>query len=137
MSICVPNVAKVITLNDFLNDTLTMKLYSNDVTPDSLSVASDFTEVSGGGYADEDLLFANWVIAEGSPTRANYNTRFTWQFTGATASPSTIYGYYVLDSGGVLRWAERFPSTAIPFVPINGSIIKVRPRFSAGSIFND
>lgn len=137
MSICVPDVAKDIALNDFLNDALILRLFRNNETPGPLSIAEDFTEVSGGGYAEFPLTFVNWEISTGSPSRALYNSRYTTQFTGATDTPGTIYGYYVIDSDGVLRWAERFPTASLPFVPINGSVIKIRPRFSAGSIFND
>lgn len=137
MSICVPDVAKDIALSDFLNDTLTMKLFRNNETPNPLSIAEDFLEVSGAGYADFPMIFANWEITSGSPSRALYNVRYTLQFSGATNAPGTIYGYYVLDSNGVLRWAERFPAAALPFTPQNGTVIKIRPRFSAGSIFND
>ncbi len=137
MSICVPSVAKDICLADFLAGTLTMKLYRNNETPNVASIAEDFTEITGGGYTDFDMTFANWEISPNSPSRALYTSRYVLQFTGPTDTPGTIYGYYVIDSNGVLRWAERFPAASVPFVPINGSVIKIRPRFSAGSIFND
>jgi hypothetical protein len=135
MSICVPNVGKIKALELYLADPLTLKLYSNNVTPNSLKVAGDFTEVVGGGYANFVLTFAHWGITGGSPGRALYDEIKQFTFTGPTTAPGTIYGYFVVDAGGVLRWAERFPVT--PFTPINGSFIRAIPRFSAGSIFAD
>lgn len=137
MSICVPNVGKQQALEDFLNATLTLRLYSNNLTPSSVDTIASFTEVTGGGYASVPLVFANWDYTLGSPTRANYTERFTFQFTGVTTGASTVYGYYVTDSSNIVRWSERFPSAVLPYTPINGSIIRIRPRFSAGSIFND
>lgn len=135
MSICVTNVGKIKTLELYLAANLTLKLYSNNVTPNSLKVAGDFTEVIGGGYSSFTLTFAHWVITGGSPTRGLYDETKQFTFTGLTTSPGTIYGYFVVDAGGVLRWAERFP--VAPFTPINGSFIRIVPRFSAGSIFSD
>lgn len=135
MSICVTDVGKIKALQLYLADALTLKLYSNNVTPSKLKVAGDFTEVIGGGYANFSLTFAHWVIIGGSPGRADYDELKTFSFTGVTTGPGTIYGYFVVDAGGVLRWAERFP--VVPFTPILGSFIKLIPRFSAGSIFAD
>jgi len=135
MSIVVTNVGKIKALELYLADPLTLKLYSNNVTPISSKVAGDFTEVIGGGYASIILTFAHWIIAGGSPAAGTYDSTKQFTFTGPTTGPGTIYGYFVVDAGGVLRWAERFPVT--PFVPVNGSFIRAIPRFSAGSIFSD
>lgn len=133
MSLIVPDVAEVDALTKILTPALTIRLYSNNYTPGATSLTANFTEVAGGGYANKPLTFAGWSIVAGAPSAASYAAQ-TWNFTGATNAPGTIYGYYVTrDSDGLLMWAERFP--VVPFVPIAGSIITVTPRFTGGSVF--
>lgn len=134
MSQVIPNQLEVEVITTLLTPALTIKLYSNNVTPSGSSVAADFTSVAGGGYTSFPLTFANWTISSGDPSTALYNTSIEWTFTGATNAPSTIYGYFVTrDSDGHLMWAERFPTA--PFTPIAGSLIRVIPEFSAESQF--
>lgn len=136
MSLIVPDTIEVEVLTNVLTPALTMKLYSNNFTPAHDSSAASFTEVTGGGYASKPLTFANWAITPGDPSQAIYNALQQWTFTGPTTGPGTIYGYYVTrNSDGKLMWAERFPSGVVPFVTINGSVIKVFPRFTAQSAF--
>jgi hypothetical protein len=136
MSQVVPDALEVEVLTTLLTPALTLKLYSNNVTPTGLSSAASFTEVSGGGYTSLPLTFANWTITSGDPSSAVYNATQSWNFTGVTSAPGTIYGYYVIrNSDGKLMWAERFSSGLVPFTPIAGSIIRVLPKFTAQSEF--
>ena len=136
MSLKVPNSVEVAVLTTIMTPALTLKLYSNDKTPADSDTAASYTEVTGGGYASKPLTFANWGITSGSPSVALYNTTQSWTFTGPTGGPGTIYGYFVTrNSDGALQWAERFPSAVVPFNPVNGSIIRVIPRFTAESQF--
>jgi len=136
MSLVVPNALEVEILTEKLTPALTIKLYSNDATPSGSSSAASFTEVTGGGYAGLPLTLANWGIIAGNPSIALYNASQQWTFTGNTGGPGTIYGYFVTrNSDGILMWAERFPSANVPFTPINGSVIRVLPKFTAQSEF--
>lgn len=135
MSLIVPDVAEVDALTKILTPNLTIRLYSNNVVPIGTSVTASFTEVAGGGYAAKPLVFATWVITAGTPSIAAYPIQ-TWNFTGATNAPGTIYGYYVTrDSDNLLMWAERFAPGVVPYVPGVGSIITVTPTFTGGSVF--
>lgn len=129
MTLIVPNVAEIIAMNSFLNNALSLRLYSNNITPASGNTAATYTQVSGGGYAAKSLSFASWSVTSGDPTVALYTAQ-NFSFTGPTSAPGTIYGYYIVDSGGVLRWAERFP--IVPFTPIVGSLIRITPRIQLG-----
>lgn len=134
MSLIVTNVQEVAVLTNMLTPALTMRLYSNDKTPAGGDIAANYTEVSGGGYANKPLTLANWQFTAGGPTVALYNAVQAWVFTGATSAPGTIYGYYITrDSDGLLMWAERFPAGSLPFSPIAGSVIRVTPRITAES----
>lgn len=130
MTLIVPNVAEVLAVNQFLDTDLTMKLYSNDVTPAEANTLATYNEVAGGGYVAKTLYNGTWVITPGNPTIAVYPVQ-DFLFTGPTDTPSTCYGYFVVDSDGILRWAERFPEGALPFMPILGSLVRIRPRFVA------
>jgi len=135
MSLIVPDVAEVDALTKILTPDLTIKLYGNNYVPTGISLAANFTEIAGGGYASKPLTFANWVITSGTPSQGAYPIQ-TWTFTGAINAPATIYGYYVVrNSDNLLMWAERFPAGSIPFVPVVGSVISVTPIFTGGSVF--
>ena len=135
MPMIVPDVLEVEVLTTLLTPALTLRLYSNNYTPGGGSATANFTEVTGGGYANKPLTFANWVITANAPSDALYPLQ-TWTFTGPTDAPGTIYGYYVTrNSDGKLMWAERFAAGYLPFSPIAGSLVKITPRFTASSVF--
>lgn len=130
MTLVVPNEGEGKLLDLWLNRALTLKLYSNNVTPGETDTAATYTEVAGGGYADLDMVGANWVITQGAPSEGAYPAH-DFEFTGATDAPSTIYGYYVVDGDGTLCWAERFGETVVPFSPVTGSVIRITPKIQA------
>lgn len=136
MGLIVPDVVEAQVLNMILNDLIfvgsgglpyTLRLYSNDYTPIEGSTAASFTEVAGGGYAAKTLTAGSWVQTPGDPTVGVYPIQ-TFLFTGPTSAPTTIYGYYILNAGGLYRWGERFPAIFVPFIPTNGSQIRITPR---------
>lgn len=127
MSGVIPNVAEALVLTQFTEDTLTLKLFGNNHTPAETDTASAYTEISGGGYADVDLAPGSWTITAGSPSIAAYAFQ-DFNFTGAIDAPGTVYGYFLVDSNGILRGAERFSASVVPFTPANGSLIRVTPK---------
>ena len=136
MSLIVPDAVEVIVLNFLLTNALTIRLYGNDKTPAHGDSTAGYTEIAGGGYANKPLIFANWSVVAGQPSQAVYSDTQVWTFTGVINSPGSVYGYYVTrNSDSQLMWAERFPTALVPFNPIEGSIIRVLPRFSAQSLF--
>ena len=137
MALVIPNGQEEKLLDLILNQTISLKLYSNNRTPANTDVAADYTEVSGGGYAAISLTFANWTSTAGSPTEATYATHQSFTFTGASASPTTVYGYYMLDDDGLLLLAERFPTSAVPFIPKAGALIRIRPTITLASVSGD
>lgn len=131
MTLYVPEASKSTMLTSILTDALTLKLYSNNYTPVAGSLAANFTVVAGGGYASLPLTLGNWTVTPGSPAVALYNAAQDFNFTGATDSPGTIYGYFITrTSGGLLLYAERFDPADVPFVPISGSLIRITPRIT-------
>jgi hypothetical protein len=125
MTLLVPNASEAIILENFLNVTapqdLVLKLYSSDTTPAETDTEATYTEVSGGGYSDIDLVAADWVVTPGNPSSGAYPEQ-TFTFTGIAGN---VYGYYVVqETSGALMWAERF--TNGPFnIQNNGDEIRV------------
>ena len=135
MALKVPDAIEVEVLTTLLTPAHTLRIYGNNRTPADGDVASDYTEISGGGYANKPLTFANWSIVAGAPSYAVYTSQ-TWIFTGPVAGPNTIYGYYITrNTDGKLLLAERFASAVVPFAPVNGSKIVVLPKLTAESQF--
>jgi hypothetical protein len=104
---------------------LTLKLFTNDVTPLDTDTAATYTEASGGGYAAKTLTNGSWTIA-GDPKTASYAEQ-TFTFTGALSGGATVYGYYVVDADNKLKWAERLPVAQTPAT--SGDEIKPTPKF--------
>ena len=136
MALVVPNGQEEKLLDLILNQSLSLRLYSNNRTPANTDAIGDYTQVSGGGYAAITLTFANWTSTAGSPTEATYASHQSFTFTGA-ATVNTVYGYYIVDAAGVLLLAERFPASAVPFIPTAGALIKIRPTITLASVSGD
>ena len=129
MTILVPNTGEVAALTLFLSANVTLKLYSNDKTPAETDVASDYTEVAGGGYTAKILSSGAWSIVAGAPSVASY-TYQDFSFSGPTNAPATMYGYFVVNGEGVLLWAERFTGGVLPITPVLGTLIRITPKIS-------
>lgn len=135
MPLVVPDAVEVLILQMFLNTPLTLRLFGNNVTPGPASVAADFNEIAGGGYANKSLVFAGWSFTPNAPSYGLY-TKQSWNFTGAINAPGTIYGYYITrDSDSILLWAERFGVAVVPFTPVAGSLVEVTPKFTGSSVY--
>lgn len=123
-----PNVAEVLLLEQFLEaEDLTLKLFSNNVTPAEGDTAATYIVVAGGGYANIVLDKDLWTITGNDPSDGTYAAQ-DFTFTSVTNAPGTIYGYYIVDAANVLRGAERFDAGVVPFTPVNGSLIRITPR---------
>lgn len=106
---------------------LAIRLFVNDISPVDTHVTADFTEAVGGGYVSKALLNGSWTVNPVlDPSEAVYSEQ-TWVFTGALSGGASIYGYYVLDAGNTLIWAERFSQSFTP--SSNGDTLKIMPKF--------
>lgn len=132
MAIIVPDASEILMLKNILNHTApqnqTLKLFANNYTPVAGSVAGDFTEAAGGGYAAKSLTGTSWTVAtnDSDEAEATYAAQ-TFTFTGALTTNGTVYGYFVVQaSSGLLLYAERFADSRTPSV--NGDAITFTPR---------
>lgn len=108
---------------------LTIRLFTNNITPADGDTTSSYTEAAGGGYSGKVLTCGSWSISVvGYIVQAAYAQQ-VFTFTGPLTGNATVYGYYVTDGDNVLQWAERMESPATPVS--NGNHIDVTPIFQA------
>jgi hypothetical protein len=86
-------------------EVLTLKLYKSNTTPPvDGDVAGNYTECDFGGYVSQVLgtfPASSWVSPRATTTAA------AQVFTASGASANVVYGYFVVDAGGLLVFAER------------------------------
>lgn len=107
---------------------LTLRLYTNDVTPAGDSEATDFTEATGSGYAAIPLTAGNWTAAlvDGIPC-AVFPAQ-TFVLTGVL----TAQGWFITNAAGALVTAVR-ASAAVSAVAGNEIVVVPSIRISHGT----
>lgn len=115
-------------LQEITGDLLTLRLFSNDVTPADTDIRATYTEVTGGGYTAQSLASGSWTTnITANPAIITYTDFVNFIFTGATTAPN-VYGYFITSNlSGEIVLAQRFTSTVIP---IANSYIKIKPRLT-------
>jgi hypothetical protein len=104
MSIIITNIAKQKFLENFFSvENLTLKLFSNDVTPSSTDDSDSFEEFSGGNYSSVELNSSEWNITSSDV----FYPQINWSFENVSGN---IYGYYIVDQNDSVIFAERFPN---------------------------
>lgn len=92
-----------------VDESYSLRLFRNDLTPDRFSTLADFTEATFLGYFRWDLTRAGWSV----PTIDNGRAVSQWEgdvvkWTLATGS-QTLYGYYIVaPATAKVAWCERF-----------------------------
>jgi hypothetical protein len=104
----------------------TLRLYINNVEPNTTDTENDYVEAAGGDYAPIALDASLWTVHGAAPSRASYPIQ-RFAFSGPLTPFPTIYGYYVTRADGALVYAERL---AAPFTP--GDWIDVTPVLNLG-----
>lgn len=137
MALVVTNGGEVQLLNKMLKAALTsdenyvLKLFQNNVTPDSTFVPASLTEANFTNYAAKTLTRSNWNSAttiSGKAVSSYGSNPQTWT-CGTTGN--TVYGYWIEGAtSGVCLWAERFGSSR---VMASGDVLNLTPQFSLDS----
>ena len=134
MALVLADVGADVILKAFFNNSwaaggknLTLKLFTNNITPADTDTASTYIEATGGGYAAITLTNGSWTVTVGNdPSDAVYTTQ-TFSFTGTIGGSGIVYGYFIVDADGVLVHAEKFSSA---FTPLSlPTETKVIPKF--------
>lgn len=131
----VSNVGELELLDKMLKDELavdenyTMKLFTNNVTPNQLSVTGTFVEATFTGYSAKTLSRACWSAAVTVSNKAQ--STYDQQSWTCGATGQTIYGYYVIaTNSSTLLWAEAFST---PRTLFNTDVLNITPVFTFNS----
>lgn len=110
------------------NFNLLIALFTNNHTPVTGDVLSDYTLCTATGYADQSLLGGSWTFTdETSDSAATYST-ITFTFTSGT----TVYGYLIYNTSGSQLWgAEVFSDGPYTFGSSGGSVV-IDPKITCG-----
>jgi hypothetical protein len=135
MTLVYPNAGEVLMLENALKNTtpeaLMLKAYSNNYDPIAGSIASNFTECSGAGYAAKSLTRAGWSAGVGgTPSSITYGTPQVWAWTGAI----TVVGYFVVGAvSGTIYWAERlYAGAGQAFANLDSLTVTPKTTFGSG-----
>lgn len=117
MALVVPDVGEVELLKRLLygnagSENLTLKLFSNNITPAESDTATTYTEATFAGYVAKTLTSsqagATWAIptTAAGVTSSTYQTNQVWTISSGS---QTVYGYYVIGATStVLLFSEAF-----------------------------
>lgn len=118
-----PNIFRQKLWEQFLNTTLSLRLFSNNITPVVTDTIGTYVEVIGGGYAAKSVTFGGWNVSLANPTVASRIIPLRWDFTGVIGGTGTVYGYYLIrTSDNLLVVSELLPA---PYIPVNGGFINL------------
>jgi len=111
MAIQVPNTAEVALLDEIhaILPTSEVRLFQNNLTISATTVIGDFTEATYSGYAAQTSAWTT-PATDGSGRAHTQSDVLQYAHSGG-ATANTIYGYYVVSSGGDLLFAEKFASS--------------------------
>lgn len=136
MALVVPLNGELELLNKLLEganntEAFILKLFSNNVTPDSTFVVGSLVEATFTNYVAMTLARGSWnnaVNVSGVAQSSYAANPQTWT-CGATGQ--TIYGYWIQGAtSGTCLWAERF---AVSRVLANGDVLNLTPQFTLQS----
>ena len=135
MGLVIPKVGEIELLNKMLiaalstDEDYVLRLYSNNIAPNSESIASSFNEATFAGYAPKVLTRAGWSF----PTTVSdtAQTSYSQQSWTCAGLGETIYGYYVVGANsGTLLWAEEFEFSKLVS---STDVLNLVPTFSFAS----
>lgn len=97
-------------LQDHLDESMLIHLYTNNVTPTRATALASFTTLDSGflGYAPKLIGVGSWVVTSVDPACLASAPMVVWTFLG---SVGPIYGYYYSQGNSVsypMGAAERF-----------------------------
>lgn len=119
-NIVAPNEYKTVWLDRALQggsaESLSLRCYSNDVTPDEDSTLADFTICDFIGYANQTLVSSDWdasTIIDDEAVTVHADEPFAFERT-STGSPQTIYGWLLVGAtSGLVALASRLDTPRV------------------------
>lgn len=133
----VPNIGKqnmMKTVSGFwTNIPTTIHLYKNNLTPGPATVIGDFQEADFSNYSNKPTNNPVITFPDGDNRAVSTWDSQTFLKNGATGN--TIFGYYVLDNGQNLLWAEKFDASIA--MTVDGAFITLTPKLTGKSQFSN
>lgn len=80
---------------------LTLRIFTNNLTPANTDAVGAYAECSDGSYAGIVLTGATWALSTISGGRQATYASQTFSFSGS----NNLYGWYLTDSGNTLVYA--------------------------------
>lgn len=132
MALNFPDVGENLALEMIVNKTapqnLSLKLFSNNITPADSDTAGTYTEATFTGYSAITLTGASWNAASAGSIAYSAQQTFTRTSTGVTEN---IYGYYCVQvTSTTLLYSERDGAAPVAMTN-NGDNIKITPTIGA------
>lgn len=135
MALKVPTDAALLLLADLITAfgaVYEIHLFQNNHTPADGDTTGAYTDATYTGYGPATI--ATWTGPTTVSGRATTYGPATVFVVGAVGVGNSIYGYYILDGGGALRWAERDAAAPIDMTT-TGRTYTVTPVLTLKSEF--
>lgn len=101
------NLTALKTAATGLLDGAICRLFSNNITPTKSTLLASYTEATFNGYA-EIVVTWNAAVVNAGDFRQIFSQLLSW-IAGAAPTPETIYGWYLVNTGGTeVIAAQRF-----------------------------
>ena len=119
-----------ISLGKVASESTELRLYTNNRTPGLTDIATNYTEMTGQGYAKKTLAAAAWTVTPadtGTNTPAKGTTAaqtFTFSIAGG---PTSVYGYYLVGATSGKLWGAELFSDGPYSVANAGDEITITP----------
>jgi hypothetical protein len=108
-----------------------LKLFSNNFTPDHLTLLTDITQADFTGYAEVTLSAWGEAFRDGGSQPKIVHVSVQYTPTGSTVS-NTIFGWYLTNAAGtVLLMAKRLDTPVV--LTDNSTALIVQPEYRYGS----
>jgi hypothetical protein len=116
--VIVPTLLQLLVWCDLIADDiegLSLRLFQNNITPADDDVTGDYTVATFSGYANSTVPAFGAAVPDGADAVATA-TSVVFLHNGGGVS-NDIYGYYVVDGGGLLVYADRFAGAPVNIGP--------------------
>lgn len=105
---------------------LSLRLFKNNHTPDPSDVVGDYTVADFSGYANGVVPAFGAAVPDGDDALATA-VPYAWLHNGGGVT-SDVYGYYIVDGGGVLVLAERYAGAPVSMAPGTAYVVELAVR---------
>lgn len=107
---------------------LSLRLFQNNIVPADDDVTADYTVATFSGYANSTVPAFGAAVPDGDDALATA-TPVAFVHNGGGVS-NDIYGYYIVDGGGLLVLADRFAGAPVNIGPGEAWVVTPKIRLA-------